>query len=114
VDFADTIAPDEFDSVIYALGRLPHRVRFNRRRHQLKGPVTDRVLGVGLRGAADRHQRLHVFRMHDAPDIGLRSAHGNTGGQRNIRDLQVIAQHSVIRLHHVVIAVLRKFCPEPV
>ena len=52
--------------------------------------------------------------MHDAPDIGLRSAHGNTGGQRNIRDLQVIAQHPVIRLHHVVVAVLREFCPEPV
>src|ERR1700726_3914120 len=52
--------------------------------------------------------------MHYAPDIGLRAAHRDTGDQRHTRDLQVIAQHAIVRLHHVVIAVLRKLDPEPV
>ena len=100
--------------VIIAFGRLPHRIRFDRGGHQLERPVAHRILGVGLRGAADRHQGLHVFRMHDAPDVGLGATHRNAGSQRDIRYLQVIAQQAVVGLHHVVVAVLREFRSEAV
>src|SRR6516164_7978207 len=100
--------------VVVAVGGLPDRIGLDRRRHQLEGPVADGILSVRLRGAADRHQRAHEVRMQDAPDIGLRSAHGHAGDQRCVRDLQLVAQHAVIRLHHVEIAVLRKLDAEPV
>ena len=82
--------------------------------HQLEGPVADRIFGVRLRRAADRHQRAHELRMHHAPDIGLRAAHRDTGHQCHVCDLQMIAQHAIVRLHHVVIAVLRELDAEPV
>src|SRR6185295_11060094 len=62
----------------------------------------------------DRHYGADIFRMHYAPDIGLGAAHRDAGRKRDPPDLEMILEHAVIRLHHVVVGVLREFDAEPV
>jgi hypothetical protein len=60
------------------------------------------------REAGERHERIHELRMLLAPQPGVHAAHGGAHDEPRMVHLQPLGEQQVLRLHHVVVGVVRE------